>query len=100
MEKLTTKQRAHLRSLAHNLRPLLHVGKEGVTTTSARAVADAFNSRELLKLKVLEGAPEGATESAAALAALVPGAHVVQVIGRTVVLYRTHPEKPQIKLPR
>ena len=100
MDKLTTKQRAHLRSLAHHLRPALHVGKEGVTPSAARAVEDAFNSRELLKLKVLEGAPEGAKESGAALASLIPGAHLVQVIVRTVVLYRPHPEKPQIKLPR
>jgi len=32
------------------------------------------------------------------LASRVEGAHLVQVIGRTVVLYRAHPEKPTIKL--
>ncbi len=99
-ETLTKKQRAHLRSLAHHLRPVLHVGKEGVTETAARAVEDAFNTRELLKIKVLEGAPESAKESGAALAAKIAGSHLVQVIGRTVVLYRPHPTKPEIKLPR
>ncbi len=98
-ETLTKKQRAHLRSLAHHLRPVLHVGKDGVTETAARAVEDAFNTRELLKIKVLDGAPESAKESAAALAAKVAGSHLVQVIGRTVVLYRRHPVKPEIKLP-
>lgn len=100
MTTLTAKQRAHLRSLAHRLRPVLHVGKEGVTQTSVGAVEAAFNTRELLKVKVLEGAPQGARESGGALAAGIPGAHLVQVIGRTVVLYRPHPERPQIKLPR
>lgn len=100
MNALTTKQRAHLRSLAHRLKPILHVGKEGATATAARAIEDAFNGRELLKVKVLEGAPESAKESGEALVARIVGAHLVQVIGRTLVLYRPHPEKPEIKLPR
>ena len=99
MNKLTTKQRAYLRSLAHRLRPVLHVGKEGVTQMSLKAVESAFHTRELLKIKVLESAPQSAQESGEALAAGVEGASLVQVIGRTVVLYRPHPEKPEIKLP-
>ena len=100
MDALMPKQRQHLKGLAHKLKPLLHVGKEGVTHTAARALADAFNTRELIKLKVLEAPPEPAKETGAELARRVAGAHLVQVIGRTVVLYRPHPEKPQIKLPR
>lgn len=63
-------------------------------------VRDALNTRELLKVKVLEAAPENARDTGDALARRIPGAHVVQVIGRTVVLYRRHPEKPEIQLPR
>jgi RNA-binding protein len=49
---------------------------------------------------VQEAAPMSAAATADALAARIPGAHHVQTIGRTVVLYRPHPEKPEIKLPR
>jgi RNA-binding protein len=100
MPELTSKQRAHLRSLVHSLKPILQVGHEGVTAEVAASVSDAFHTRELLKVKVLESAPQDTRESAAALAEQVPGAHVVQVIGRTVALYRRHPEKPEIRLPR
>jgi RNA-binding protein len=96
---LTGKQRSHLRSVAHHLKPLLHVGKEGVTDALAHTVEEAFNSRELMKLKVLDTAPEEPAAIADAIVARLPGAHVVQVIGRTVVVYRPHPEKPQLKLP-
>lgn len=96
---LTTKQRAHLRSLAHRLRPLMHVGKEGITEQSVRSLAEAFNSRELIKIKVLEAAPLDAGEAGELLARGVEGARLVQVIGRTLVLYRRHPTKPEIKLP-
>ena len=89
----------HLKGLAHSLKPILYVGKEGVNDPALRAVEQAFNTRELLKIKVQEAAPESARESAARLAAGLTDVHVVQVIGRTVVLYRRHPESPKIVLP-
>lgn len=100
MEALTTKQRSHLRSLAHPLKPLLHVGKEGVTEAALRTIKDAFNTRELLKIKVLESSPQSARESGELMAERLEGVRLVQVIGRTVVLYRPNAEKPEIKLPR
>jgi len=98
--ELTSKQRAHLRALAHDLPAVLQVGKEGVTDAVVGAVEEALANRELLKVKVLEAAPGAARDTADALASEIDGAHVVQVIGRTVVLYRTHPEEPEIALPR
>jgi RNA-binding protein len=99
MTDLTSKQRAYLRSLAHSLKPILQIGKEGVTEDVAASVEDAFQNRELLKVKVLETAPLDARDAAGELAELVEGARVVQVIGRTVALYRRHAEKPEIRLP-
>ena len=99
MQKLTTRQRSYLRSLAHPLRPVLQLGKEGVSPGTVRTVESAFANRELIKIKVLDSSPAGARESAAMLAERVSGSHVVQVIGKTVVLYRAHPEKPIIPLP-
>lgn len=99
MNELTMKQRAFLRSLAHELKPSLHVGKDGVTDAAAEAVRGLFVSRELLKVKVLATAPESADESAQDLARRV-GAQLIQVIGRTAVLYRKHPEYELIRLPR
>ena len=96
---LTPKQRAHLRSLAHHLKPILHVGKEGLSDAAVTAVEQAFNTRELLKVKVTDGAPLSAREAGDQIAERVDGAHHVQTIGRTVVLYRADPENPEIKLP-
>jgi RNA-binding protein len=97
--QLTAKQRAYLRSIAHHLKPILHVGKEGVTGTVLDSVRTAFNTRELLKVKVLEAAPKTAHEIGRSIADQVDDVAVVQVIGRTIVLYRRHPEKPEIELP-
>lgn len=99
MAELTARQRAVLRSLAHSLKPIAHIGKDGVTGSVTKSVADALNNRELLKVKVLETAPGTAQEMGDALASAIPGTHMVQVIGRTIVLFRRHPEKPEITLP-
>jgi len=99
MERLTSKQRAHLRSLANHLKPVVHIGLEGVSDAALASVSEAFNTRELLKVKVQEGAPENARASADRIAAALEGVHVAQTIGRTAVLYRRHPEKPEIRLP-
>lgn len=78
---------------------MLFVGKEGVTEAAVRSLEDAFKTRELLKVKVLEAAPLNVREAGPALAEHVEGAHLVQTIGRVAVLYRRHPEKPEIRLP-
>lgn len=63
-----------------------------MTARALQAVSEAFNTRELLKVKVLDSAPEDARTTGSALAAGIQGAQLVQVIGRTVILYRPRPE--------
>lgn len=96
---MTSKQRAHLRAMANPLEAILHVGKGGMSDTLVKQAEDALTARELIKGKVLETAPASAREAAEELAAAT-GAAVVQVIGRTFVLYRPAPEEPKIVLPR
>ncbi|MFL6276509.1 MAG: ribosome assembly RNA-binding protein YhbY [Blastocatellia bacterium] len=99
MAALNPKQRQYLKGLAHPLKPILHIGKEGLTEALLHAIESAFNSRELIKVKVLDLAPESADESGETIAGRLNGVKLVQVIGKTVVLYRRHPEKPKIQLP-
>jgi RNA-binding protein len=99
MDDLNPKQRAFLKSLAHPLKPIHQIGKEGITESAVRAVEDAFNTRELLKVKVQEAAPLSAREAGPELASRIPRARWVQTIGRTVVLYRPYGDKPEIRLP-
>ncbi len=98
MESLAPKQRAHLRSLAHSLKPVFQIGKEGVTDAAVAAVVNALRTRELLKVKVQQAAPLSARDACGALAERVADVHCVQVIGRTFVLYRRHPTDPEIRL--
>jgi RNA-binding protein len=100
MAELNSKQRAVLRAEAHHLKPVVFVGTDGVSEALLASVEEAFNTRELIKVKVLQGAPTKARPTADAIVAAMENVHVPQTIGRTIVLYRPFPEKPQIKLPR
>ena len=66
-----------------------------MTERAVEAVSEAFNTREILKVKVLDSAPADAGTTGEALASRIEDAHLVQVIGRTVVLYRPDPEDPE-----
>jgi RNA-binding protein len=97
---LTPRQRAYLKSLAHHLKPVAYVGKEGVVDATIRSIQEALHTRELMKVKVQEAAPLNVREAGAELEAAIENSTVVQTIGRVVILYRPHPEKPEIKLPK
>jgi len=97
--ELTSKQRAQLRGLANSIDTILHVGKDGIGDNLVKQADDALEARELIKGKVLETAPGTARELAEEIAAAV-NAQVVQVIGRTFVLFRQKEKDSQIRLPR
>lgn len=96
---LTSKQRAHLRKLAHHLKPVVLIGTDGLTPPVLDSILDAFNTRELLKVKLQESAPVDVREAADAIARQLDGVQAVQTIGRTAVLYRPDPDDPEIELP-
>ena len=96
---LTRKQRAFLRSLANPLDPILHVGKGELNDAIYKQADDALTAREIIKGKALEASPLTSREAAERIAAAVH-AEVVQVIGRTFVLYRRNEKEPKIQLPR
>jgi RNA-binding protein len=100
MNTLTSKQRAHLRKLAHHLKPVVLVGGDGLSESVLSSILEALNTRELLKVKLQESAPLEARQAASEIAGRLDGVHTVQTIGKTVVLYRRHPEEPEIALPR
>jgi RNA-binding protein len=95
---LTGKQRRHLRALAHPLRPLIQIGKDGVSDALVAATEQALLDHELIKVKVGENAGVERHEAADALAARTHS-HVAQVLGNTLVLYKRRAEDPAIELP-
>ncbi len=96
---LTSKQRAHLRSIAQGYNAIFFIGKQGLGDELVKQLDDVLNARELIKVGVQENCEYTAREAADETARLTD-AEVVQVIGRKFVLYRQsrNPEKRVIAL--
>ncbi len=95
---LTGKQRAHLRSLGHNLKPLLQVGKGGLTESFFKQLRQALSQHELMKVKLIQNAALSLPEAAMEIERATP-CQVAQQIGKTLLLYLPHPKDPKITLP-
>ena len=89
---LTSKQRAKLRACANKMETILQIGKDGINDNLIIQVDDALESRELIKLRVLETAPVDAREAAYTLAEATES-DSVQIIGTRFVLYRENKDK-------
>lgn len=97
--KVTIEQRRHLRGLAHPLKPLLAVGKDGVTDSFVKSVQEVLIDHELVKVRLLRSCPLDKAEVAEILPSK-SGAMLVQMVGKTLTLYAPHPTEPTIVLPR
>ena len=97
MASLTGKQVRFLRGLGHHLQPVVMIGREEISEPLVASAEEALTVHELIKVKVQEGCLLDRREAAAILADRT-GAEVVQILGRTILLYRPA-ENPTIQLP-
>ncbi len=96
---ITGKQRSYLKKLAHDLDPIVFIGKNDLTENIIKEIDSLLELRELVKVKIQEGSLLDAKDTANEVADML-GAEFVQAIGRKFVLYRRAKEEPQIVLPK
>ena len=96
---LSPSQRRYLRSLAHDLKPVILLGAKGATEAVVKELDLALTHHELVKVKLSGGDKE---ERQAQLDTLLAGtgAEAVQQIGHVAVLFRRNADEPKIALPR
>ena len=51
---MTTKQRAYLKGLAMTMEPIFQIGKNSMTPELTKAIQEALDARELIKVSVLK----------------------------------------------
>ncbi len=95
---LTGKQARYLRSLGHSLKPLLQIGKGGISDDFLTQVRKDLEIHELIKIKIIQAASEDINTAAEALSERVP-CHIAQKIGKTLLIYKPKEKDPEIKLP-
>lgn len=95
---LSTKQKQHLKGLAHNLKPVVLMGANGLTEAVLAEIEIALDHHELIKIKI---ASEDRETKNLIIEAIIreTGAEKVQVIGKALVLFRQSDDR-KIELPR
>ena len=97
--RLTNNQKKHLRSLAHDLRPIVMVGQQGLSDAVLAELESTMTKHELLKIKVRANNREEKQQIVNKILKFSQ-AVLVQVIGSVMVIYRPFDENPSIILPR
>ena len=97
--RLTTKQKAYLKSLGQTMQPTVRIGKLGMTQEVAESAEAAIKANELIKVKVLsKTSPIESKEALQELAESIK-AEVIQTIGHNGLLYRKNDQKNGIEFP-
>ena len=96
---LTSREKAHLRSLAHSLDPVVRIGRAGLSDSVVAETQRALDSHELIKVRIdADAAPE--RRSLAEDLAERTGADLAGTVGKVAMLYRRREEDPAISFPR
>ncbi len=94
---LTKKQKHYLRGLAHHRKPSVTVGAAGLSNNVIQEIEHGLQHHELLKVKLPMSNRAARQEMAGTICDLT-AAELVQLIGRTCVVYRAASE-PGIVFP-
>lgn len=95
---LNEKQKRHLRTLGHKLKPVVMIGGAGLTDAVQNEIELALRRHELLKIRV-SGAERDEREAMIQHICDTNTAHLVQRIGHIALVYRRNEDKPRIQLP-
>ena len=95
---LKGKQKQFLRGLGHHLEAVVYVGREGLSDNLIQSVLDGLKTRELIKIKLGQNCEVPKKEAATQLAERT-GATLVQLIGKTIILYLPNQDlKPEQRI--
>jgi RNA-binding protein len=99
---LTSRQKKYLKGLAHPLLPVVQIGKEGINQGVIEATEKEITLRELIKVKIGKNSSLDKNDAGRELSEATSSV-LVQIIGKTLVLYRENPKRKKeerIRLPR
>jgi RNA-binding protein len=99
MGELKGSQRKYLRGAAHSYKPLVQIGKEGLSEGVLNAIEAALEAHELIKVKI--AAQRDEREQLVPVIEARVKCECVGTVGRMAIFYREHPdpEKRKIRVP-
>ncbi len=86
---MTNAEIRKLKAEAQRLAPVVHVGKSGLMPAVLHSIQQAFDSRELIKIRFIQDRDE--REMLAGKILEATGATLIMQVGKVAVLYRPKP---------
>ncbi|NLT68900.1 MAG: YhbY family RNA-binding protein [Acidobacteria bacterium] len=101
MSALKGFQKSYLRGIAHNRKPIVQIGKEGLVSGVIQSVNDGLLRHELIKVRFISFEDKEHKEGLAAELAAKTDSMRIGMIGHTLILYKQHPDpkKRRIHVP-
>lgn len=99
---LTTRQKQFLKGLAHPLSPLVQIGKEELSPGVIETIKTELMNHELIKVKIGSNCGLEKNSSSKTIAEQTEST-LVQLIGKTIILYKHNPKRAKekrIQLPK
>ena len=97
--ELTTKQKLFLKNKAHDIKPVVMIGKKGLADSVIEEIISSIEHHELIKVKV---ALEDKTQKAevAAFIAEKAESEVIQFMGNNMTLFKQAKKNSKFYLPK
>jgi RNA-binding protein len=101
VEKLKGFQKKYLRGLAHSQKSLVLIGQKGISPTLIKAIDEALDTHELVKVKFNEFKEKEQKKEVSGMIEKETGSEMVGMIGHTAIFYRQQKdsEKRKITIP-
>ena len=91
--EMNGKQKRYLRSLAVNIKPIVQIGKSGLSNEILTSIRNAADARELIKVNILQNSDEVATDVAEAIEEMG-----LDVVGRNLIVFKVSDRKENRKI--
>lgn len=100
MGELKGSQRKYLRGVAHGFKPVVQIGKEGLSKGVVQAINTALEAHELIKVKIAADREE--REQVVPVIERETECECVGTVGRMAIFFRENPdpEKRRVSVPK
>lgn len=93
---LSSKERAYLKKLAHDLDPVVRIGKEGIDEDVIQSISDVIKKRELIKVKILQNSEVKLERELGNEIAMKAKSVFVDSIGKVMIFFKENNKNGKI----
>ena len=93
---MISKKRQELRKEAQSLKPIIQIGGNGITDAVIKTIKEAFNTRELLKIKINRednSDKKIVKDIAKIIENKIKKSEIVYIVGTTIIIYKENDSK-------